>query len=64
GIRHFAFEHANTLNRVLHRLKRAGVSVSGKKAVIANEEAVVVGYRCSFEGRLPEEGNMEKILTW
>ncbi|EJD35317.1 hypothetical protein AURDEDRAFT_45908, partial [Auricularia subglabra TFB-10046 SS5] len=42
----------------------AGASVSGKKAVVAQEEAVIVGYRCNFEGRHPEKGNVKKILDW
>lgn len=64
GIRRFVWEHAMTLNRILHRLKKAGASVSGKKAIIAQPEAVIVGYRCNFEGRHPEKGNVKKILDW
>ena len=40
GVRRFVWEHAQTINRVLHRLGRAGASVSGKKAVVAAEEKV------------------------
>jgi len=64
GIREFVWVHANNLNRVLHRIGCAGGSVSGKKAVIAGESAVVVGYRCSIQGRFPEQGNVDKILNW
>jgi len=64
GIREYVWVHALRLNRVLHRIGRAGGSISGKKAVIAVESAVVVGYRCGKDGRLPEQGNVDKITNW
>lgn len=64
GIRRFVWEHAVSTNRILHRLGRAGASVSGKKAVVAAPEAVIVGKLCSFEGRHPDKSNVEKIAKW
>lgn len=64
GIRRFIWEYANSLNRILRRLDKAKASVSGKKAKICVPEALIVGHRCSYEGRLPEIGNIQKIIHW
>ena len=64
GIRRFVWEHMNNLNRVLQRVKYAGGTFSGKKSLICCAEFVVVGHRCSYEGRKPEEKRMETILNW
>jgi hypothetical protein len=64
GIRRFIWEYAQNLNRVLRRLDKANASVSGKKAKVCVPETLVVGQRCSFEGRLPDQSIIQKILDW
>ncbi|KZV80955.1 hypothetical protein EXIGLDRAFT_629319, partial [Exidia glandulosa HHB12029] len=63
-IRRFIWEYIHILNRILQRLDKANASVSGKKAKVCVPEALIVGHRCSYEGRLPETGNVQKILNW
>ncbi|KAH7922151.1 hypothetical protein BV22DRAFT_976598, partial [Leucogyrophana mollusca] len=50
GIRRFVWEHLVDINRVLHRLKHAGATVSAKKLFLAVPEVVVVGQLCNYEG--------------
>jgi transposase InsO family protein len=64
GIRRFIWEYSQNLHKVLRRLDKANASVSGKKAKVCVPEAIVVGHNCSFEGRLPEQSNIQKIVDW
>ncbi|EJD39358.1 hypothetical protein AURDEDRAFT_47054, partial [Auricularia subglabra TFB-10046 SS5] len=57
-------EYAHTLNRVLQRLDHSGASVSGKKAMIAVPSTLVTGYTVSYEGRTPNQTNVQRILDW
>ena len=64
GIRRFVWEHFQGLNRVVQRMKYCGGTFSGYKAVLCAEEIMVVGHRCTPEGRLPDESRVEKLLNW
>lgn len=64
GIRRFIWEHANDVNRVVHRMKMAGASFSPKKAQMGKEEAEITGQLCTFEGRLPTPTRVTKINKW
>ncbi|KIY60737.1 hypothetical protein CYLTODRAFT_328259, partial [Cylindrobasidium torrendii FP15055 ss-10] len=64
GIRRFVWEHLCNAHRILHRLKRAGATVSAVKLRIAVPSAVILGQDCSFEGRRPESLAVEKVKTW
>jgi hypothetical protein len=37
---------------------------SGYKAMLCAPETTVVGHRCTYEGRLPDEPRITKILNW
>ena len=37
---------------------------SGYKATLCAPETTVVGHRCTYEGRLPDESRIAKILNW
>ncbi|GBE78906.1 Retrovirus-related Pol polyprotein from transposon 412 [Sparassis crispa] len=63
-IQHFVWEHAQDLNRVLHRLKHAGATVSGKKLFPDREEVIAVGQCCNYEGRAPDNLKVAKIVKW
>ena len=60
GIRRFIWEHAIDVHRILHRIKCAGATFSGAKAQIARKEVVIVGQKCTPEGRLPEDRKYQK----
>lgn len=64
GIQRFIWEHLQNVNRVIQRVKHAGGTFSGLKSFICVESAVVVGHRCTYEGRIPEESRVQKILDW
>jgi hypothetical protein len=63
-IRRFVWEHCQDVNRVLHRLKHAGATVSAKKLYLCAPEVTVVGQRCTYQGRIPEESKVAKIKNW
>lgn len=64
GVRRFIWEHLTDVNRVLHRLKHAGATVSAKKLFLCRPELVVVGQLSTYEGRVPDKSTVIKIKTW
>lgn len=64
GIRRFIWEHLQDVNRVVQRMKYCGGTFSGYKSKICAAEITVAGHRCTFEGRLPEEDRVAKIVNW
>jgi hypothetical protein len=64
GIRRFIWEHAIDVHRILHKVKCAGGTFSGKKAQLCRPNVVILGQKCTPEGRLPDDEKVKKILTW
>jgi hypothetical protein len=64
GIRRFIWEHCIVVNRILQRLENVGATVSASKFVLAAPTAIIVGHKCTFEGRVPEESKVQKIRDW
>jgi hypothetical protein len=64
GIRRFVWEHLQNVNRVIQRVKHAGGTFSGIKSHVCVETAVVVGHKCTIDGRLPDESRVKKVLDW
>lgn len=64
GIRRFIWEHALDVHRIMHRIKCAGATFSPKKTQICRPEAIIVGQKCTSDGRLPEDARVSKILNW
>ena len=64
GIRRFIWEHAQDVHRIMHRIKCAGATFAPKKAQICQPEVVIVGQKCTPQGRLPDEDRVGKILQW
>jgi hypothetical protein len=64
GIRRFVWEHMNNLNRVLQRMKSYGGTFNGKKLSVCVPDAVIVGHRCTYEGRIPDDSHVQKIRDW
>jgi hypothetical protein len=63
-IRRFIWEHAIDVHRIMHHIKCAGASFSPKKTQICRPEAIIVGQKCTSDGRLPEDTRVSKILDW
>jgi len=55
GIRRFVWEHFQDLNRVVQRMKYSGGTFSGYKSTLCVAEITVLGHRCTFDGRLPDQ---------
>ena len=64
NIRRFVWEHCNNVNRVLHRLKHAGATVSAKKLFACCSEVIVIRQTCTYEGRIPDGTKVSKIRNW
>lgn len=64
GIRRFIWEHAQDVHRILHRVGHAGITFSGQKAQICKPTVIIVGQKCTPEGRVPEDDKIEKIRNW
>ena len=64
GIRRFIWEFFQGINRVVQRMKYSGGTFTGYKGTICASEIEVVGHRCTYEGRLPDEARTEKIVNW
>jgi hypothetical protein len=64
GIRWFIWEHCVVMHHILQCLKNIGVTISTTKFVIAAPSAVIIGHKCTFEGRVPEDTKVQKIHNW
>ena len=64
GIRRFMFEHLETVNRILQRIKYARGTFSEPKTTICSDHIMIVGFQCSYKGRKPTSDAIGKILRW
>lgn len=64
GIRRFIWEHLNADNKVLQTLQAHGVTISGSKMVVASPTGMIVGHKCTYEGRIPDTSRIDKLLNW
>ena len=64
GIRRFVWEHLSDVHRVIHHLGHAGATVSTPKIFIAAPEVIILGHKCTYEGRVPEDSKTAKIRSW
>jgi hypothetical protein len=64
GICRFIWEHCIVINCILQRLENIGTTISASKFVLAAPTATIVGHKCTFEGRVPEESKVQKICDW
>ena len=53
GIRRFVWEHIQNMNRVVQCMKYCGGTFSRHKTTLCAAEIMVVGHRCTYDGRLP-----------
>ncbi|KLO04967.1 hypothetical protein SCHPADRAFT_798090, partial [Schizopora paradoxa] len=64
GIRRFIWEHAVDVHRIMHRVKHAGATFAPLKVQTCKPEVVILGQKCTPEGRRPDDSKIEKILKW
>jgi len=63
-IRRFIWEHVGNVHRILHCFLCAGATVSAKKLAIAALEVTILGHRCNYEGRIPDNSKIAKVRDW
>ena len=64
GIRRFIWEHFQDLNQVVQRMKYSGGRFSGYKSTLCTPEIMVLRHCCTFDGRLPDQTQLRKIINW
>ena len=64
GIRKFIWQHLVDVHHILHRLHHAGATVSTKKLFIAVPEVVILGHKCNYDGRVPDDSKVARIRDW
>ena len=64
GIRKFIWQHLNDVHRILHRLSCSGATVSAKKLFVAVPEVVILGHKCNYDGRVPDDSKIAKVRDW
>src|SRR5271156_6617713 len=45
-------------------MKYSGGTFSGYKSTLCAPEITVLGHRCTFDGRLPDQSHVAKIANW
>ncbi|KAH7917218.1 hypothetical protein BV22DRAFT_992981, partial [Leucogyrophana mollusca] len=64
GIRRFIWEHAVDVHRIMHRIKESGATFSATKIQLCLPAVMIVGQKCTPNGRLPDDSKVLKILNW
>jgi hypothetical protein len=64
GIRKFIWQHLLDIHRILHRLYRAGATVSAKKLFITVLDVVILRHKCNYEGCIPDDSKIARIRDW
>jgi hypothetical protein len=64
GIQRFVWEHVQNINCVVQQVKHAGSTFSGKKSFFCIPDAVIVGHKRTYKGRLPDDSRVAKIKNW
>ena len=64
GIRKFIWLHLLDVHRILHRLCHAGATVSAKKIFVAVPEVIILGHKCTYAGRVPDDSKISRIRDW
>lgn len=64
GIRRFVWEHAINMNRVVQRIRHAGGAFSALKSEFCVLSTIVVGHKCTYQGREVDEKRIQKIVDW
>jgi len=64
GIRRFALEHLNNVNRVLQCVKKAGGHSQAGKWTSGVPEVVAVGHRCTYEDVTPRIARFSEDYRW
>jgi len=63
-IHRFVWEHANDVHRILHCFLCTGATISAKKLFLAVPEVTILGHKCNYKGRIPNNSKIAKVQDW
>ena len=64
GIRLFIWKHLTIVHRILQCLQNVNATILAKKFILSAPDATIVGQKCTSEGWVPHEAEMQKIRDW
>ena len=64
GLRRYVVEHLVNIDAVLVNCELAGATVAPVKSQWIQEQAVLLGYLCTPEGRAPDQAKVIKVNEW
>lgn len=64
GLRRYVVEHIQNIDAVLFNTELAGATIAAVKSKWCQPRAVLLGYLCTQEGRLPDQDKVAKVLEW
>ena len=63
-IRCFIWEHLNDVHQIFHCFYCASATISAIKLVIAVPEVTILGHKCNYDGRIPDDSKVARIRNW
>jgi hypothetical protein len=64
GIRRFVWEYFQGLNCVLQRFRYIGGMFNGNKTKLCCPTVIIVGHKCTYNGRVVNDSKAQKIHDW
>jgi hypothetical protein len=64
GLRRYIVEHLKNIDAVLLNAELAGATIAAVKSQWCQPKAVLLGYLCTPNGRLPDEAKVIKVKEW
>lgn len=52
------------INHVIQQVKHTDGTFSGKKSFFCIPDAIIVGHKCTYEGRLLDDSQIAKVKNW
>jgi reverse transcriptase-like protein len=64
SIHTFIWQYLSDVYHILHHLHCAGATISAKKLFIAVPKVIILGYKCNYEGHIPDNSKIACIQDW
>ena len=63
GIHRFVWEHFQNVNWIAQCTRYCGATFSGFKTLLCVPELTIIAHHCTYEGRIPNPTNLDKVLN-
>jgi len=63
-IRRFMWEHLSNVHCIFHRFLCTRATISATKLFIAVPAVTILGHKCNYEGRIPDNSKIDQICNW